>query len=91
MDCIAESHFCSHAILRRIGACYSPRNSGRRSRQSWSSTWCLAGDNAIVIALAARNLPGTCSAGRSCGARAGAVIVRSSLTVGVLWLLGIPG
>ncbi|MBN7773259.1 TerC family protein [Clostridium aminobutyricum] len=51
----------------------------------------LAGDNAIVIGLAARNLPrenqkkaivlGTC----------GAIVVRSVLTLVVVWLLRIPG
>ncbi len=51
----------------------------------------LAGDNAIVIALAARSLPpeqrrkavmwGTC----------GAIVVRTAMTLVVVWLLKIPG
>ena len=51
----------------------------------------LAGDNAIVIALAARNLPRSLQRRAIMWGTAGAVIVRSSLTVGVLWLLEIPG
>jgi YjbE family integral membrane protein len=51
----------------------------------------LAGDNAIVIALAARNLPKTVQRRAIVWGTIGAVIVRASLTVGVLWLLQIPG
>ena len=51
----------------------------------------LAGDNAIVIALAARNLPKTLQRRAVVWGTAGAVIVRASLTVAVLWLLEIPG
>jgi YjbE family integral membrane protein len=51
----------------------------------------LAGDNAIVIALAARNLPRTLQKRAIVWGTVGAVIVRASLTIGVLWLLGIPG
>jgi len=51
----------------------------------------LAGDNAIVIALAARNLPAQLRRRAVLWGAAGAVLVRASLTVGVLWLLGIPG
>ena len=51
----------------------------------------LAGDNAIVIALAARNLPKPLQRRAILWGTAGAVVVRASLTVGVLWLLQVPG
>jgi YjbE family integral membrane protein len=51
----------------------------------------LAGDNAIVIALAARNLPKNLQRRAIAWGTVGAVVVRASLTVAVLWLLQIPG
>src|SRR5512133_3903393 len=51
----------------------------------------LAGDNAIVIALAARNLPQRLQRKAIVWGTAGAIIVRSAMTVGVVWLLKIPG
>jgi len=51
----------------------------------------LAGDNAIVIALAARNLPKAQQRQAILWGTAGAILVRSSLTVAVLWLLNLPG
>ena len=51
----------------------------------------LAGDNAIVIALAARKLPRPLQRRAIVWGTLGAVLVRASLTVGVLWLLQIPG
>ncbi|MDT8990135.1 TerC family protein [Curvibacter sp. APW13] len=51
----------------------------------------LAGDNAIVIALAARNLPASVKTKAIVWGTVGAVIVRSTMTVGVVWLLKIPG
>jgi YjbE family integral membrane protein len=51
----------------------------------------LAGDNAIVIALAARNLPKELQRRAIIWGTVGAVVVRASLTVAVLWLLNIPG
>ena len=51
----------------------------------------LAGDNAVVIALAARNLPRQLQRKAIIWGTAGAIIVRSAMTVGVVWLLGIPG
>jgi len=51
----------------------------------------LAGDNAIVIALAARQLPPALQRRAIVWGTVGAVVVRASLTVGVLWLLQIPG
>jgi YjbE family integral membrane protein len=51
----------------------------------------LAGDNAIVIALAARNLPKALQRRAIIWGTVGAVVVRCSLTVAVLWLLEIPG
>lgn len=51
----------------------------------------LAGDNAIVIALAARNLPGSRKRQAIVWGTLGAIVVRSTMTVGVVWLLRIPG
>jgi len=51
----------------------------------------LAGDNAIVIALAARNLPTHLQRRAIIWGSAGAVFVRSLMTIGVVWLLKIPG
>ena len=51
----------------------------------------LAGDNAIVIALAARNLPKSVQRRAIVWGTVGAVVVRASLTVAVLWLLEVPG
>ena len=51
----------------------------------------LAGDNAIVIALAARNLPAHLQKKAIVWGAAGAIAVRSLMTVGVVWLLKIPG
>jgi YjbE family integral membrane protein len=51
----------------------------------------LAGDNAIVIALAARNLPKDLQRRAVIWGTVGAVVVRASLTVAVLWLLKVPG
>ena len=51
----------------------------------------LAGDNAIVIALAARNLPKAMQRRAILWGSLGAVVVRASLTVVVLWLLEVPG
>jgi YjbE family integral membrane protein len=51
----------------------------------------LAGDNAIVIALAARSLPSHLQRRAIVWGTVGAVVVRSLMTVGVVWLLRIPG
>ena len=51
----------------------------------------LAGDNAIVIALAARNLPPHLQKKAIVWGTVGAIAVRSLMTVGVVWLLMIPG
>ena len=51
----------------------------------------LAGDNAIVIALAARKLPAHLRSKAIMWGTVGAIVVRSSLTVVVVWLLKIPG
>lgn len=51
----------------------------------------LAGDNAIVIALAARNLPDNLKKKAILWGTVGAIVVRSVMTVGVVWLLKIPG
>jgi len=51
----------------------------------------LSGDNAIVIALAARNLPQRLQKKAILFGALGAVVVRSAMTVGVVWLLQVPG
>ena len=51
----------------------------------------LAGDNAIVIGLAARNVPAALRRRVILWGTAGAVIVRVALTGIVVWLLKIPG
>jgi YjbE family integral membrane protein len=51
----------------------------------------LAGDNAIVIALAARSLPAHLQKKAILWGTVGAIVVRSLMTVGVVWLLKIPG
>jgi YjbE family integral membrane protein len=51
----------------------------------------LAGDNAIVIALAARNLPAHLQKKAIIWGTVGAIVVRSAMTIGVVWLLKIPG
>ncbi len=51
----------------------------------------LAGDNAIVIALAARQLPAHLQKKAIVWGTVGAIVVRSAMTVGVVWLLKIPG
>ncbi|PRY97103.1 YjbE family integral membrane protein [Jezberella montanilacus] len=51
----------------------------------------LAGDNALVIALAARNLPKAQQRKAIFWGTVGAIVVRSVMTVGVVWLLKVPG
>lgn len=51
----------------------------------------LAGDNAIVIALAARNLPPASRNQAIVWGTVGAIAVRTVMTLVVVWLLKIPG
>jgi YjbE family integral membrane protein len=51
----------------------------------------LAGDNAIVIALAARSLPQRLQRKAIVWGTVGAIVVRSAMTLAVVWLLKIPG
>ena len=51
----------------------------------------LAGDNAIVIASATRRLPEAMRKRAIIWGTVGAVVVRSLMTMGVVWLLQIPG
>jgi len=51
----------------------------------------LAGDNAIVIALAARSLPPQLQKRAIVWGAVGAIAVRSAMTLVVVWLLKIPG
>lgn len=51
----------------------------------------LAGDNAVVIALAARQLPRHLQRRAIVWGTFGAVAVRSTMTLVAVWLLGVPG
>jgi YjbE family integral membrane protein len=51
----------------------------------------LAGDNAIVIALAARGLPQHLRKPAIIWGTVGAIVVRTAMTLVVVWLLKIPG
>jgi YjbE family integral membrane protein len=51
----------------------------------------LAGDNAIVIAMAAKNLPPHLQRKAIVWGTAGAIAIRSLMTIVALWLLQIPG
>jgi YjbE family integral membrane protein len=51
----------------------------------------LAGDNAIVIALAARSLPTHLQRKAIIWGTVGAIAIRSLMTLAVVWLLKIPG
>jgi YjbE family integral membrane protein len=51
----------------------------------------LAGDNAIVIAMAARNLPAHLQKKAILWGAVGAIAVRSAMTLVVVYLLNIPG
>ena len=51
----------------------------------------LAGDNAIVIALAARSLPPHLQKKAIMWGTVGAIAVRTVMTIGVVWLLKVPG
>lgn len=51
----------------------------------------LAGDNAIVIALAARSLPTHLQRKAILWGTVGAIAVRAAMTLAVVWLLQVPG
>src|SRR3978361_1299223 len=51
----------------------------------------LAGDNAIVIALTARRLPPSLQTKAILWGTVGAIVVRTLMTIGVVWLLKVPG
>ncbi len=51
----------------------------------------LAGDNALVIAMAARRLPPADQKKAIIWGTIGAIVVRSVMTLGIVWLLKIPG
>ncbi len=51
----------------------------------------LAGDNALVIGLAARNVPVQMQKRVILWGTAGAIAIRIVLTLGIVWLLKIPG
>ena len=51
----------------------------------------LAGDNAIVIALAARNLPPQLRTKAIVWGTFGAIAVRTAMTLAVVWVLKVPG
>ncbi|MBS0313124.1 MAG: TerC family protein [Proteobacteria bacterium] len=51
----------------------------------------LAGDNALVIGLAARNVPSALQRRVILWGTLGAIVVRVLFTLGIVWLLKIPG
>jgi YjbE family integral membrane protein len=51
----------------------------------------LAGDNAIIIALAARKLPAHLQKKAIIWGTVGAIAIRTGMTVAVVWLLEVPG
>lgn len=51
----------------------------------------LAGDNALVIGLAARNVPAHLQKRVILWGTAGAIAIRIAFTLGIVWLLKIPG
>jgi len=51
----------------------------------------LAGDNAIVIGMAARNLPAHQQKKAIIWGTVGAIVIRAAATLAVVWLLKIPG
>jgi YjbE family integral membrane protein len=51
----------------------------------------LAGDNALVIGLAARNVPKELQNKVIIWGTAGAIFIRIAFTLGIVWLLQIPG
>jgi YjbE family integral membrane protein len=51
----------------------------------------LAGDNAIVIGIAARNVPKEMQKKVIFWGTAGAIVIRVIFTLGIVWLLKIPG
>ncbi|TGU54250.1 TerC family protein, partial [Mesorhizobium sp. M00.F.Ca.ET.186.01.1.1] len=51
----------------------------------------LAGDNAIVIGMAARNLPAHQQKKVIIWGTVGAIVIRALATLAVVWLLKIPG
>jgi|SRR5690606_9108316 len=51
----------------------------------------LAGDNAIVIGMAARNLPKELQKKAIIWGTVGAIIIRAAATLAVVWLLELPG
>ena len=88
---IAQRHFSFSSAADRIGRMLA-------TPEFWSALAAivvidlvLAGDNAIVIALAARNVPKAVQRRAIVWGTVGAVVVRASLTVAVLWLLEVPG
>jgi YjbE family integral membrane protein len=90
---------CDWQWMHRVTSIFSALAGGNNRRMDFLSALAaiividlvLAGDNAIVIALAARNLPKEMQRRAILWGTAGAVLVRATLTVAVLWLLQVPG
>src|SRR5499426_2418948 len=91
MERIAQRHFSLRAPADRIGRMFATPEFLSALAAIVVIDLVLAGDNAIVIALAARNLPKTLQRRAIVWGTVGAVVVRASLTVAVLWLLKVPG
>ena len=90
---------CAPCGLHRSSCNRSWSRSWNSSRPAWWSALLaivlidlvLAGDNAIVIALAARSLPAHLQKKAIVWGTVGAIVVRTLMTLGVVWLLQIPG
>jgi YjbE family integral membrane protein len=102
MDGRLEGDLIRRARFQRF-APFVVQPSWRTPMELFSSAWLsallaivlidlvLAGDNAIVIALAARSLPAHLQKRAILWGTLGAIVVRTAMTVGVVWLLKIPG
>src|SRR5215471_7221153 len=98
---IAKLHFSRRILSDRIGSANKSEEIAVEmtlTPEFWSAlaaivvvNLVLSGDNAIVIALAARKLPGNLQRRAIVWGTLGAVAVRVTLTAGVLWLLTLPG
>jgi YjbE family integral membrane protein len=91
MGAIAQHHFSFARALPRIGLMFTTYEFWTALSAIVLIDVALAGDNAIAIALAARNLPKPLQRRAMFWGAFAAVAVRATLTAGVLWLLRVPG
>lgn len=91
------------SLPKRLWCTYSTYNTESFDMELFSAPWwsallaiilidlVLAGDNAIVIALAARHLPQDLQKKAILWGTVGAIAVRTAMTLVVVWLLKVPG